>query len=76
MRKDFCSPKRGKFEKIEEIEGQNLQMYPNITRIERWCKVNNMPERTLQLKHLTQATKLLQLKKVKKNYSVLSSGLH
>ena len=40
-----------------------MQIQYNITRIEEWCKSHNMPEGTLQLEHLTQATKLLQLKK-------------
>lgn len=35
----------------------------NITRLEEWCKAHDMPEGTLQLEHLMQATKLLQLKK-------------
>lgn len=35
----------------------------NITRLEEWCKSHDMPEGTLQLEHLMQATKLLQLKK-------------
>lgn len=37
--------------------------YSNITRLEEWCKSHDMPEGTLQLEHLMQATKLLQLKK-------------
>ena len=41
-----------------------MQIQYNITRIEEWCKSHNMPEGTLQLEHLMQATKLLQLKKV------------
>lgn len=40
-----------------------MQIQYNITRIEEWCKSHNMPEGTLQLEHLMQATKLLQLKK-------------
>jgi myosin heavy subunit len=40
-----------------------LQINYNITRIEEWCKSHDMPEGTLQLEHLQQATKLLQLKK-------------
>ncbi|KAH7096122.1 myosin 5 [Auriculariales sp. MPI-PUGE-AT-0066] len=51
MRRNFCSWKRA------------MQIQYNITRIEEWCKSHNMPEGTLQLEHLTQATKLLQLKK-------------
>lgn len=41
-----------------------MQIQYNITRIEEWCKSHDMPEGTLQLEHLMQATKLLQLKKV------------
>ena len=41
-----------------------MQVQYNITRIEEWCKSHDMPEGTLQLEHLMQATKLLQLKKV------------
>ena len=37
--------------------------FSNITRLEEWCKAHDMPEGTLQLEHLMQATKLLQLKK-------------
>jgi myosin heavy subunit len=40
-----------------------MQIQYNITRIEEWCKSHDMPEGTLQLEHLMQATKLLQLKK-------------
>src|SRR5579859_3957759 len=50
-RRNFLSWKRG------------LQINYNITRIEEWCKSHDMPEGTLQLEHLQQATKLLQLKK-------------
>lgn len=32
-----------------------------------WCKSHDMPEGLLQLEHLMQATKLLQLKKVSSN---------
>lgn len=32
--------------------------------IVEWCKAHDMPEGLLQLEHLMQATKLLQLKKV------------
>ena len=42
-----------------------MQIQYNITRIEEWCKSHDMPEGTLQLEHLMQATKLLQLKKVR-----------
>lgn len=41
-----------------------MQIQYNITRIEEWCKSHDMPEGLLQLEHLMQATKLLQLKKV------------
>ncbi|KAL8814786.1 MAG: hypothetical protein Q9223_006020 [Gallowayella weberi] len=55
MRRHFLSWKRG------------LQINYNITRIEEWCKSHDMPEGTLQLEHLMQATKLLQLKKATLN---------
>jgi myosin-5 len=41
-----------------------MQIQYNITRIEEWCKAHDIPEGLLQLEHLMQATKLLQLKKV------------
>ncbi|KAI7604195.1 myosin-2, partial [Hortaea werneckii] len=44
MRRNFLSWKRG------------LQINYNITRIEEWCKSHDMPEGTLQLEHLMQAT--------------------
>lgn len=44
-----------------------MQIQYNITRIEEWCKSHDMPEGTLQLEHLMQATKLLQLKKATLN---------
>jgi myosin heavy subunit len=40
-----------------------MQIQYNITRIEEWCKSHDMPDGTLQLEPLMQATKLLQLKK-------------
>lgn len=40
-----------------------MQIQYNITRIEEWCKSHDIPEGTLQLEHLMQATKLLQFKK-------------
>jgi myosin-5 len=46
-----------------------MQIQYNITRIEEWCKSHDMPEGTLQLEHLMQATKLLQLKKVRSYFS-------
>ena len=45
------------------MPGLAMQIQYNITRIEEWCKSHGMPEGTLQLEHLMQATKLLQLKK-------------
>ncbi|KAF0439664.1 Myosin V [Gigaspora margarita] len=51
MRRNFCSWKRA------------MQIQYNITLIEEWCKLHEMPEGTLQLEHLMQGTKLLQLKK-------------
>lgn len=51
MRKNFSSWKRA------------MQIQYNITRIEEWCKSHEIPEGTLQLEHLMQATKLLQFKK-------------
>lgn len=40
-----------------------MQIQYNITRLEEWCKSHEVPEGALQLEHLMQATKLLQLKK-------------
>jgi len=51
MRRNFSSWKRA------------MQIQYNITRVEEWCKSHDMPEGLLQLEHLVQATKLLQLKK-------------
>lgn len=51
MRRNFCSWKRA------------MQIQYNIMRIDEWCKSHDMPEGMLQLEHLMQATKLLQLKK-------------
>ncbi|KAI9317670.1 P-loop containing nucleoside triphosphate hydrolase protein [Dichotomocladium elegans] len=51
MRKNFSTWKRA------------MQIQYNITRLEEWCKSHDIPEGTLQLEHLNQATKLLQLKK-------------
>lgn len=50
-----------------------MQIQYNITRIEEWCKSHNMPEGTLQLEHLMQATKLLQLKKVSREKQCTST---
>jgi myosin heavy subunit len=41
-----------------------MQIQYNITRLEEWCKANNLSEGTLSMESLMQATKLLQLKKV------------
>jgi myosin heavy subunit len=49
------------------VFGPAMQIQYNITRIEEWCKSHDMPEGTLQLEHLMQATKLLQLKKVRRS---------
>ncbi|GAQ09035.1 myosin-2 [Aspergillus lentulus] len=51
----------------ELLRLRGLQINYNITRIEEWCKSHDMPEGTLQLEHLMQATKLLQLKKATLN---------
>jgi myosin-5 len=51
MRRNFCSWKR------------TMQIQYNLTRLEEWCKSHEIPEGVLQLEHLVQATKLLQLKK-------------
>nr|AEG78620.1 MYO2 [Cryptococcus gattii] len=55
MRRNFSSWKRA------------MQIQYNVTRIEEWCKAHDMPEGLLQLEHLLQATKLLQLKKATLN---------
>jgi len=41
-----------------------MQIQYNITRLEEWCKSNDLGEGTLSMESLMQATKLLQLKKV------------
>ncbi|PWN25731.1 myosin V [Jaminaea rosea] len=51
LRRSFCSWKRA------------MQIQYNITRIEEWCKTKGIPEAMLQLEHLSQSVKLLQLKK-------------
>ncbi|KAI9303935.1 P-loop containing nucleoside triphosphate hydrolase protein [Cunninghamella echinulata] len=40
-----------------------MQIQYNITRLEEWCKSHEIADATLQLEHLMQAAKLLQLKK-------------
>ena len=42
----------------------NLRVVTNADSVAEWCKSHDMPEGLLQLEHLMQATKLLQLKKV------------
>ena len=42
-----------------------MQIQYNITRLEEWCKSNDLSEGTLSMESLMQATKLLQLKKVR-----------
>jgi myosin V len=72
MRRNFSSWKRGTFffflishsGALLITSTPAMQIQYNITRIEEWCKSHDMPEGTLQLEHLMQATKLLQLKKV------------
>ncbi|KAI8145900.1 P-loop containing nucleoside triphosphate hydrolase protein [Fennellomyces sp. T-0311] len=51
MRRNFNSWKRA------------MQVQHNITTLEDWCRTRNIVDATLQLEHLSQATKLLQLKK-------------
>ncbi|KAI8065844.1 P-loop containing nucleoside triphosphate hydrolase protein [Gongronella butleri] len=51
MRKNFSSWKRA------------MQIQYNITRIEEWCKTHDITEGILQLEHVMQAAKLLQMKK-------------
>ncbi|CAO1627074.1 unnamed protein product [Jaminaea pallidilutea] len=51
LRRSFCSWKRA------------MQIQYNITRLEEWCKAKGIPEAMLQLEHLSQSVKLLQLKK-------------
>lgn len=57
-----------------------MQIQYNITRIEEWCKSHDIPEGTLQLEHLMQSTKLLQLKKVciynSKSYKIAFIHFH
>jgi myosin-5 len=71
MRRNFSAWKRGIFSRggtsksALTIYFAAMQIQYNITRIEEWCKSHDMPEGTLQLEHLMQATKLLQLKKVR-----------
>ncbi|KAI8072331.1 P-loop containing nucleoside triphosphate hydrolase protein [Gongronella butleri] len=40
-----------------------MQIQYNITRLEEWCKTHEAADSTIQLEHLMQAAKLLQLKK-------------
>lgn len=52
MRRNFASWKRG------------LQINYNVTRIEEWCKAHEISEGIVQLEHIMESVKLLQLKKV------------
>lgn len=73
MRRNFCSWKRAM--QIQYNITRWVLRWPNqphvrtfadfspLHRLEEWCKSHEMPEATLQLEHLMQATKLLQLKK-------------
>jgi myosin-5 len=76
MRRNFCSWKRGTPTYSRCIARINrppaMQIQYNITRIEEWCKSHEMPEGTLQLEHLMQAIKLLQLKKVSMILSIIT----
>ena len=69
MRRNFSSWKRGGYQTKKTQQTYNsilaMQIQYNITRVEEWCKSHDMPEGLLQLEHLVQATKLLQLKKVR-----------
>ena len=58
------SRKNSRKGRLTDLSVSAMQIQYNITRIEEWCKSHDMPEGTLQLEHLMQATKLLQLKKV------------
>ncbi|ORX48771.1 hypothetical protein DM01DRAFT_1338431 [Hesseltinella vesiculosa] len=40
-----------------------MQIQYNITRLEEWCKIHDAADSIIQLEHLMQAAKLLQLKK-------------
>ncbi|CAO3633816.1 unnamed protein product [Cunninghamella blakesleeana] len=51
MRKNFSSWKRA------------MQIQYNITRIEEWCKSHQLSDGMIQLEHVLQAAKLLQMKK-------------
>jgi serine/threonine protein kinase len=55
MRRNFLTWKRG------------LQINYNVTKIEEWCKSHDLPECRIQIEHLMQATKVLQLKKTTLN---------
>ena len=52
MRKNFCTWKRG------------VQIQYNVSRLEEWCSGHGIPEATLHLQQLLQASKLLTLNKV------------
>jgi myosin-5 len=40
-----------------------MQIQYNLVQLEDWCKEKDIPDAILELEYLTQATKLLQLKK-------------
>jgi myosin-5 len=84
MRRNFSSWKRGSRSQLNlpkllltDERFKAMQIQYNITRIEEWCKSHGMPEGTLQLEHLMQATKLLQLKKVRRSsFSICHTFVH
>lgn len=51
-----------------------MQIQYNITRLEEWCKSNDLGEGTLSMESLMQATKLLQLKKVSTHHILRDAG--
>ena len=70
MRRNFNSWKRGKLYCLCDyhvilriVQSVAMQIQYNITRLEEWCKGHEMGEAVIQLEHLMQAAKLLQLKK-------------
>jgi myosin-5 len=79
LRRNFCSWKRGELLTAAHANPQQCKSSTTLpeskvsigcirikcqTDAEEWCKAHDMPEGLLQLEHLMQATKLLQLKKV------------
>ncbi|KAG4097651.1 hypothetical protein H8356DRAFT_1308897 [Neocallimastix lanati (nom. inval.)] len=51
MRKNFCTWKRG------------MQIQYNLSRLEEWCDMHQIPEGSIHIEPLVQAAKLLQLNK-------------